>query len=453
MPSRAISRSVTNPADPPRALSHPLPAGMRDLLPEETRERRALGRLVLDHFALYGYKLVTPPAFELAEVLERGLGALDPSDVLRFIEPESGEVAALRPDMTPQIARMVATRLGREPQPIRLCYEGTIVRRRQGRARRHRQVPQAGVELYGAVRDAGETPAVQTPALHGDLEILRLAASVAERLGLGGAAIDLGHAAIARSLLEPLPPALAAEVGEALGQKDGARVERLLAGQPNAAVLARLGDLHGGGPGEISAEALFAQAEPLLAGTKAEPGLRELAALWAAARREIGAGLRLDLGEVRGFAYYTGAIFHLLAPGPGEPIGAGGRYDDLLARFDASMPAVGFALYLDAVAWAREHAGVREAPATSAVVAAEASERDAVIAALRARGIAAVAHPGADAFAYAAAWRYTHVVTAGGEPRRWRAQQIVGAPTVGAPTNIFEADGPEALARALAASR
>src|SRR5262245_60452257 len=81
LPSRAISRAVTTPADPPRALAHPLPAGMRDLLPEETRRRRVLARRVLDHFALHGYQPVTPPAFEFAEVLERGLGTLDPSDV------------------------------------------------------------------------------------------------------------------------------------------------------------------------------------------------------------------------------------------------------------------------------------------------------------------------------------------------------------------------------------
>src|SRR5262249_45714141 len=148
-PRSAISRGVTI-ADLPRALSHPLPAGMRDLLPEEARRRRALSRRVLDHFALHGYELCMPPAFELAEVLERGLGALDPAEALRFVGPESGGAAPRRPDMTPQIAGMVATRLGREPRPIRLCYEGTIVRRRQGRARRHRQVPQAGVELYGA---------------------------------------------------------------------------------------------------------------------------------------------------------------------------------------------------------------------------------------------------------------------------------------------------------------
>jgi ATP phosphoribosyltransferase regulatory subunit len=467
LPSRAISRTVTNPADPPRALAHPLPAGMRDLLPEETRRRRALARRVLDHFALHGYQPVTPPAFEFAEVLERGLGTLDPSDVLRFVEPESGEVAALRPDMTPQIARMVATRLGREPWPIRLAYEGTIVRRRQGRARRHRQVPQAGVELYGA------------PGQAGDLEILRLAASVLGGLGLTEVVIDLGHASIARGLLEGLPPALSAEVSDALEQKDGARVDRLLAAQgqrgPVAAAIARLPDLQGGGPGEIAGEAVLDRAAPIFAGTPAEAPLRELGALWAAAARapgDLGRVLRLDLGEVRGFAYYTGAIFHLLAPGPGEPIGAGGRYDDLLARFDAPMPAVGFALYLDAVAWAREAAGIHDRPPRSAVVACGSDDEAApIVAALRARGIAAVAHAAAGAAAYAAAWRFSHLVTASGDPRRYRAESggepvikgvwgggswgsgpegtAAGDPQRSPPIVIEEGD-PEALARAIA---
>src|SRR5215471_10292451 len=101
---------------------------MRDLLPEEARSRRAIARRALERFALYGYSVVTPPAFEFADVLERGLGTLDPADVLRFVEPESGEVAALRPDVTPQIARMIATRLADRPVPMALCYEGTVLR-------------------------------------------------------------------------------------------------------------------------------------------------------------------------------------------------------------------------------------------------------------------------------------------------------------------------------------
>src|SRR4051812_30004585 len=159
---------------------------MRDLLPGEAESRRRLARRVLEHFALSGYALVIPPAFELAEVLERGLGTLEPREVLRFVEPESGEIAALRPDMTPQIARMAATRLADRPVPMRLCYEGTVLRRRHERARRHRQILQAGVELIGV---AGPD---------GDLELLYLAASAARAAGLTDFVVDLGHAEIAR---------------------------------------------------------------------------------------------------------------------------------------------------------------------------------------------------------------------------------------------------------------
>ena len=155
--------------------------------------RRALARSVLDRFALHGYALVTPPVFEFAEVLERGLGTLDPTDVLRFVEPESGEVAALRPDMTPQIARMIATRLRGRPPPFRLGYEGTVLRRRSGRARKHRQIPQAGVELAGV---AGP---------EGDLELIALAVDALRATGLERFAIDLGDAGVVRALLADLP--------------------------------------------------------------------------------------------------------------------------------------------------------------------------------------------------------------------------------------------------------
>src|SRR6202012_4004835 len=123
---------------------------------EEAGARRMLSRRVLDCFALHGYALVTPPVFEFAEVLERGLESLDSQKVLRFVEPESGEVAALRPDMTPQIARIIATRLRAKPPPFRLGYEGTVLRQRSGRARKQRQIPQAGVELAGVGGPEGD---------------------------------------------------------------------------------------------------------------------------------------------------------------------------------------------------------------------------------------------------------------------------------------------------------
>jgi ATP phosphoribosyltransferase regulatory subunit len=295
--------------------------------------------------------------------------------------------------------------------------------------------------------------------MQGDVEVLELCASVVRGLGLSDAVIDVGHASIARALLEPLPPPLAAEVTDALGQKDGARVERLLAGRPFGRVLAALSDLHGGGPGDASGEALLDRAVPLLAGTGAEGPLSELRALWtlatsATSGRELARMLRLDLGEVRGFAYYTGVIFHVLAPGPGEPVGAGGRYDDLLARFDAPMPAVGFALNLDSIVWAREAAGVGDERRPRAVVAsetgapAEAARR--AVAALREQGIAAVLHPAEGAAAHAIAWRFTHLVTVRDTPPWFDVRRLDGERAPGhdaAPSRAV--DDPAALARTL----
>jgi ATP phosphoribosyltransferase regulatory subunit len=54
-----------------------------------------------------------------------------------------------------------------------------------------------------------------------------------------------------------------------------------------------------------------------------------------------------DLGLSRGLGYYTGAVFDVLDPAFGSPIGGGGRYDELMGRFGRPLPAVGFALGVD----------------------------------------------------------------------------------------------------------
>ena len=381
---------------PPRSLEHPLPAGMRDLLPEEAQSRRAVARKILDSFALHGYALVTPPAFELADVLERGLGTLDPADVLRFVEPESGEVAALRPDMTPQVARMIATRLHGAIPPFRLCYEGTVLRRRSGRAHKRRQIPQVGVELAGL---AGPD---------GDLELLSVAADALAASGLQRFAIDLGDAGIVRALLGDASSAMAARASDVMSRKDEAELAELL-GLAHVDALRALLALQGG-------PEVLAEGAKLLASTPAAAALARLRTLYdRAAARGLGAHLQLDLGEVRGFAYYTGPIFHLYAPGPGEAIGSGGRYDDLLARFGAPMPAVGFALDLDRVVVALRAAGAAPAPPERVVVVG--APDDPRVAELRARGVAAVAFADAQgAHAYARAWGFTRVLDDGTSP-------------------------------------
>lgn len=372
-------------------LAHPLPAGMRDWLPAESRALAALGRKLLGSFELFGYQRVTVPVFEYAAVLERGLGALDPREVLRFVEPESGEVVALRPDMTPQIARLTATRLGTAPGPARLCYEGSVVRLRRERARRHRQIPQAGIELIGAA------------APDGDFEVLEVACTALRRAGLERFVLDLGHARVAGALLESLSEAARAGLVEALGQKDPLELERRARASGLEPALARalvgLTELHGGAE-------VWPAAERVLRGTAASAGLAELFRVWElASERALAPELGVDLGEVRDLGYYTGVTFQILAEGPGAAVGSGGRYDRLLEQFGAPRPAAGFAVALDHLSWAL---GEKLAVGGSRLLVSGQGS-DAVLAALRSRDVACAPAP-EDAFAHAQAWHYSHVL-------------------------------------------
>jgi ATP phosphoribosyltransferase regulatory subunit len=388
-----MGASSDTPASTP--LDHPLPAGMRDLLPEEAAARRQLSRKLLERFALYGYAIVTSPVFEFAEVLERGLGTLAPADVLRFIEPESGEVAALRPDMTPQIARIVATRLRGRPPPFRLSYEGTVLRRWSGRARKHRQIPQVGVELAG----------VSAP--EGDLELLALAADALRAAGLREFTIDLGNAGVARALLSPLSAETQTRVSDALAHKDASEVTAACSAvnAPDAAALAALPALHGGRDALVEGVARLATS-PAAAEAKSLLTLFD-----AAASGGLGGHLTADLGEVRGFAYYTGTIFNVYAAGTGDAVGSGGRYDELLGRFGWALPAAGFGLDLDRLGEALVSKGFEEAGSVRVVVVGASDHPS--LAALRASGLPAVAvRDRASALDWARAWGFSHILDA-----------------------------------------
>ena len=79
--------------------------------------------------------------------------------------------------------------------------------------------------------------------------------------------------------------------------------------------------------------------------------LADLAAIVAAVNgRKLDVRLHVDLGEVRGFDYYTGVRFQAFVPGASDAVLRGGRYDGLLARYGRPSPAVGFAVDVDAVA-------------------------------------------------------------------------------------------------------
>src|SRR5882672_9233221 len=155
-----------------------LPTGMRDFAPRAAAARRKIAETLLGVFERWGFARVITPAFEYEEVLALGLGGAGRAAAIRFVEPSSGRVVALRPDITPQIARLIATRFRDESGPLRLCYEGTVLRLERG-ARSQRELIQAGVELAGV------------GAPEGDADVIACGAAALSAAGLGGPGFDL----------------------------------------------------------------------------------------------------------------------------------------------------------------------------------------------------------------------------------------------------------------------
>jgi ATP phosphoribosyltransferase regulatory subunit len=315
-------------------MTHPIPPGTRDILPDEMRELRRLSSSLLAAFERYGYGEVATPTIEYEEVLARGDERGAPV-AYRFFD-ESGELLAMRSDMTVPIARLVANRYGAAEPPFRLCYLATAYRAVRPQRAQLREFTQAGIELVGA------------PAPEGTAEMVEVLAAALDAAGLNRAVIGLGNANFYRRVLdewEVAEPARNALL-DRLAARDRVGLEAEVAAlglsDDRSEALIRLPELRGG------AEVLERAVE--LGGPAAQSATAQLAATYGLLReRGVADRVSLDLGLLRDLGYYTGAIVEVYDPALGHILGGGGRYDELMGRFGRPLPAAGFALYLERV--------------------------------------------------------------------------------------------------------
>jgi ATP phosphoribosyltransferase regulatory subunit len=352
-----------------------LPSGVRDFLPRAAARRVSLAEGVAGVFEAWGYARIITPVFEHADVLERGLGGDARAAVIRFVEPGTGEIVALRPDITPQIARVAATRLADVEGPIRLCYEGAVTRRAGELGQR--EILQAGIELIEAAEPEG------------DAEVLAVAAAALAVTGLPETRLDVGHVAPARCVLDAAPGLEArAVLAAALGRKDRAGLRAAARGLPAeiAPLAEALGSLWG------PAEATLARAEGLPWPEEVRRALGRLRAVLAAFAELAdppAPPLSIDLGDVRGFDYYTGIRFAGYAGGAPDAVLRGGRYDELIGKYGRAARATGFAIDVEALAQAQRTAGI-DAPEGARGAAVYGAGAAALARQLRARGLRAV---------------------------------------------------------------
>jgi ATP phosphoribosyltransferase regulatory subunit len=331
-------------------MTHPIPPGTRDILPDEMRELRRLRAAFIDAFEAAGYGEVATPTIEYHDVLARGDVHGAPA-AYRFFD-ERGELLAMRPDMTIPIARLVAGRFAATEPPFRFCYVGNAYRAIRPQRGQMREFVQAGVELIGA------------PAPEGTVEVVEVLGAALDAAGLTRAVIGLGDADLYRQLLSEL--GVAEERRQAILDRLAAHdlvgleleVSELGLADSDERTLLRLPELRGG------PEVLERARE--LGGQAVDRATARLAATYEAVVARGAAGrVRLDLGLLRDLGYYTGAILEVYDPALGHVLGGGGRYDQLMRRFGRPLPAAGFALHLERVhiAQAEEERLAREARA------------------------------------------------------------------------------------------
>jgi ATP phosphoribosyltransferase regulatory subunit len=308
-----------------------LPKGARIYLPDEAARKRVVESRLLDVFARWGYREIVTPTFEFADVLAVGTDVGVQESMFKFVDRDTGRMLALRADITPQIARVVATRLRDEPKPVRLAYLTNVFRHDEPQMSHYREFYQAGVELIGLEKPEAE------------VEVIAMTIEGLRALGLERFQIDLGHPDFFRGLLEEASSDAAKrrEVRDALARKDASSLERLvreLAPAPHVAEgLLALPTLFG-------RDIVLERAAKFTRNARSSRALANLAEVYRLLRiYGLAESVLLDLGEVRGFDYYSGLYFEAYVSGFGASIAGGGRYDDMLGRFGYDCPAVGFA--------------------------------------------------------------------------------------------------------------
>jgi histidyl-tRNA synthetase len=312
----------------------PLP-GFRDFYPEDLARRTAIFRAWRSVARRYSFVEYDGPPLEPLDLYTQKSGDEIVTQLYNF-EDKGGRAVALRPEMTPTFARMVAARANALPKPVRWFSLPQLFRYERAQRGRLREHYQLNVDIVGE------------PSVLADAELLCVAIDIMRELGLGP--LDVRAKVSDRRLLN----ALLGAIGVTEGQ--------------TAAVYAVL-DKIARQPHEISREKLAAaglvpnQVErvmllPDIASMDdlerdfghlemVKPALeqfgRYLGHLHALG---VEAWVDVDLSIVRGLAYYTGTVFELFdARGELRAICGGGRYDNLLGALGGvDLPALGFGM-------------------------------------------------------------------------------------------------------------
>jgi len=300
-----------------------LPEGFHDRLPPLADAAARIEQRVLGAAYAHGYERVDPPLAEFEDGLSQRLKSARVRNAVRFVDPVSQQSLAIRPDITAQVGRIAATRMGHHPRPVRLSYAGPVLKLRASQLNPEREQHQMGCELIGLDSVAAAR------------EIVGVAVEALAAAGVTGVSIDFTLPDLVATLAAgplPLEAGRIPELRDRLDAKDAGGVAEIApaylplieAAGPFATAMDRLCAFDVGGALTTRLKGLLAIVEGL------------------------GVALTLDPTERHGFEYQSWLGFSIFADGMRGEIGRGGSYT-IVHEDGTEEAAIGFSLFADAI--------------------------------------------------------------------------------------------------------
>ncbi len=312
------------------------PEGTSDLLFDECIAKRIIEERVRKIFTDYGYSEVVTPGLEFYDVFNGKVRYFPQESMYKLVDGKN-RMMVLRPDSTMPIARLVATRLREEPLPLKLFYNQSIFMVNPKNSGRDDEFAQSGIEILG-----GNSRAADREAL-----VIAVQALSACDDGNDSFRLEIGESGIFRLLVEAL----------GVDEDESDRIQSLIDTKNYPALNDVLSCYNGAAaeamralPTLFGGAEVFDRAEQYMITPQLKEKLASLRELYEGLRAAGIDEVKVDLGLVHKKNYYTGIIFRGYVEGYGLPVLSGGRYDTLIGDFGRSVPAVGFAVNVEAAA-------------------------------------------------------------------------------------------------------
>ena len=324
-----------------------IPEGTKDIVLQECAIKNKLQKNIENVLEKCGFNEIKTPTMEYYQTFNRGFQNLKEEDVFKFSDSK-GKILVLRPDMTIPIARVVGSKLKNNEGVSRIRYCSDVFRVHEKFGGRRNEYTDCGVELIGLNDEES------------DIEILSTALETLKVLKNKTYKLEIGNINFFNTLVKDLnitdedKDNLADLVDRKSAKELEDYLERLDIPQNNKKFLIELPWLFGGSE-------VIQRAKELAFSEELDNNIFYMEKLHYALT-EIGYAdnISFDLGMSPRQDYYTGIIFRGYAEGAGAIVLSGGRYDNLLKKFDKDSPAIGFSINLDAMIEALDESYLEE---------------------------------------------------------------------------------------------